>query len=67
MNRRNIILSILTLIIALPLAAQSDSTRTSGLKRYWNSLVHGNVDRTFERRMDLSFIIAPSPSSGGWT
>ena len=65
MNRRNIILSILTLIIALPLAAQTDSTRTSGLKRYWNSLVHGNVDRTFEGRMDLSFIIAPSYTREG--
>ena len=65
MNRRNIILSILTLIIALPLAAQTDSTRTRGLKRYWNSLVHGNVDRTFERRMDLSFIIAPSYTREG--
>ena len=45
--------------------AQNDTLQQSRLKRYWNSLVHGNVDRTFERRMDLSFIIAPSYTREG--
>lgn len=48
-----------------PLRAQSDTPGESRWKRYWNSLVHGNVDRTHERRMDLSFIIAPSYTREG--
>ena len=42
--------------------AQEDTVKTDGgnrLKRYWNSLVHGNVDRTFEKRFDVSYIVAP--------
>lgn len=39
--------------------SQSDSLETKGLKKYWNSLVHGNIDRTFERKMDMSFVVAP--------
>lgn len=41
--------------------AQADSIVRSGnrLQRYWNSLVHGNVDRTFEKPVDLSFVVAP--------
>ncbi|MDR1339083.1 MAG: outer membrane protein assembly factor [Prevotellaceae bacterium] len=27
---------------------------------YWNRLIHGNIDRTFEKKMDISFIAAPS-------
>lgn len=40
--------------------AQQDSVRVeSGLKSWWNSLIRGNVDRTFERKMDMSFVVAP--------
>lgn len=39
--------------------AQTDTVKAGRLKRYWNSLVHGNVDYTFERRMDMSFVVAP--------
>lgn len=39
--------------------AQSDSLEAKGLKKYWNSLVHGNVDRTFEKKLDMSFVVAP--------
>lgn len=39
--------------------AQSDSIKPNRLKQYWNSLVHGNVDRTFEKKVDMSFIVAP--------
>ena len=31
----------------------------SRIKKYWNSLVHGNIDRTFERKLDMSYIVAP--------
>jgi outer membrane protein assembly factor BamA len=27
---------------------------------YWNSLFNGNIDRTFEKKFDLSFVVAPS-------
>jgi len=27
---------------------------------YWNRLIHGNIDRSFEKRMDISFAGAPS-------
>lgn len=27
---------------------------------YWNRLFNGNVDRTFEKKIDLSFVVAPS-------
>ena len=29
------------------------------MEKYWNSLVHGNVDRTFEKKLDMSFVVAP--------
>lgn len=37
----------------------SSAKEKKGLKRWWNSLIHGNVDRTFERAIDLSFAAAP--------
>ena len=40
-------------------AQSADTVSVSRFKRYWNSLVHGNVDRTFERRMDMSYVVAP--------
>ena len=43
----------------LTVSAQSDTLKENRLKRYWNSLVHGNVDRTFEKRMDMSYVVAP--------
>lgn len=43
----------------LPASAQSDTLKENRLKRYWNSLIHGNVDRTFEKRMDMSYVVAP--------
>lgn len=39
--------------------AASSTVEQSKFKQWWNSLVHGNVDRTFERKMDMSFIVAP--------
>lgn len=31
----------------------------SRIKQWWNSLIYGNIDRTFEKKMDMSFIVAP--------
>lgn len=31
----------------------------SVISEWWNNLVNGNVDRTFERKMDLSFAVSP--------
>ncbi|MDR2805920.1 MAG: outer membrane protein assembly factor [Dysgonamonadaceae bacterium] len=27
---------------------------------WWNRLIHGNIDRTYEKKLDMSFIAAPS-------
>lgn len=35
------------------------------MKRYWQSLIHGNVDRSFEKPFDVSFAVAPSYSREG--
>lgn len=39
--------------------SQSDSLDVKGLKKYWQSLFHGNVDRTFEKKLDMSYVVAP--------
>lgn len=42
---------------------KTDSIDTSQSKKkdnYWNRLIHGNVDRTFEKTLDISFAAAPS-------
>lgn len=61
MNKKIFLIAYLIWLSASIISAQEpmDSTKTSGLKKWWNSLIHGNVDRTFERKMDLSFVIAP--------
>lgn len=51
--------ALLSMVLPTVVQAQSDSIKTSRLKQYWNSLVHGNVDRTFERKIDMSFVVAP--------
>lgn len=44
---------------------QTDTLETKGLKGWWNSVVHGNVDRTYERKIDMSYIAAPSYTREG--
>lgn len=39
--------------------SQADSLERTGWRKYWNSLIHGNVDRTFEKKLDMSFVVAP--------
>ena len=55
-------------IMTASLSAAQDSTSVSRpgfFKRYWQSLVNGNVDRTHEKPFDVSFAIAPSYSREG--
>lgn len=53
------VMSIFGLSASTVVQAQTDTIGESRLKRYWNSLVHGNVDRSFEKKMDMSFVVAP--------
>ena len=39
--------------------SQADSLERTGWRKYWNSLIHGNVDRTFEKKLDMSFVVVP--------
>lgn len=40
------------------LAVKNDKNKEGN--SYWNHLIHGNADRTHERKFDISFISAPS-------
>lgn len=53
------IVIVLTSITYPSVYAQEDTVKTTKFKKYWNSLINGNVDRTFEQKMDISFVIAP--------
>lgn len=58
--RIKVLLCIVVFFMSLNIIAQTDSIQhENGLKRWWNSLVHGNVDRTYERKLDMSFVVAP--------
>lgn len=37
----------------------SQETKEKKIKKYWNSLVNGHIDKTFEKKIDMSYIIAP--------
>lgn len=57
---RVILTAICVFAIATNAAAQQDSIQQeTELKRWWNSLIHGNIDRTYERKVDMSFVLAP--------
>lgn len=45
--------------------AAGNGKAAAWLQSYWHSLIYGNVDRTFEKPVDLSFAIAPSYSREG--
>lgn len=57
--------AVLFLLSVVSANSQTDMTEAKGLKAWWNGLVHGNVDRTFEKKMDMSFIVAPSYTREG--
>lgn len=66
MNIKHSFFSIALLcLFTTNVSAQSDSIQVKGLKKYWNSLFHGNVDRTFEKKMDMSFVVAPCYTKEG--
>lgn len=58
MEKRCCLLLIFLLCIA-NVFAQQDSVKVSRFKAYLQSLLHGNVDRTHEKKLDMSFIAAP--------
>ncbi len=65
MNRKYMILAAAFSLSGIWTAYSQTSTETKGFKGWWNSLVHGNIDRTFEKKMDMSFIVAPSYTREG--
>ena len=67
MNRKTLILAFLFVMITDITSAQDSiqANKSSFIKRYWQSLIHGNVDRTHEKAFDLSFAVAPSYSREG--
>lgn len=67
MNGKALITAIL-FIMTVHLTSAQDSLKTGAsgfLRDYWESLIHGNVDRTHEKPFDLSFAVAPSYSREG--
>lgn len=41
----------------------SSAVKAGGVfRKYWNSLIHGNIDRTYEKAVDMSFLVIPSYS-----
>lgn len=65
MKARYIFITALCAAYALSSGAQTDTTRARGFRGYWNSLINGNVDRTYQKRMDISFVVAPSYTREG--
>lgn len=65
---RKIVILFLLMVEGNFLLLASDATRRSNphlFKRYWQSLIHGNVDRTYEKPFDVSFALAPTYSREG--
>lgn len=45
--------------------SRTGPTEVRGFRKYWHSLIYGNVDRTFDKKMDISFAVAPSYTREG--
>ena len=55
--KQNLIIIVLLLgSVSLAFAQESGGNQ---VKKYWNSLVNGNVDRTYEKKVDMSYAVAP--------
>ena len=52
-------------ISELTAAPQPDTVKASKFKTYLQSLIKGHVDRTFEKRMDMTYIVAPCYTKEG--
>ncbi len=51
------LISILKKSQSKPLIAQKHLSQMKRKKHsYWNRLIHGNIDRTHEKRSDISFV-----------
>lgn len=74
------ILSICFLLLATAMMAENQSecssenqqeitteeqSKKNAFSQWWNNLAHGNIDRTHERRFDLSFVFSPFYSQEG--
>lgn len=53
------ILMITALLLGSISHLYSQETEEKRFKKYWNSLVNGNIDKTFEKKIDMSYIVAP--------
>lgn len=62
-----VVISIMAVLLPLSVSAQPDSTtaRKGFLHSYWQSLINGNVDRTREKKFDVTFGIAPTYTQEG--
>ena len=55
--KQNLIIIVLLLgSVSLAFAQESGGNK---FKKYWNSLVNGNVDRTYEKKVDMSYAVSP--------
>jgi len=63
--KHSVFSTIILFVFVTNVLGQSDSIQEKGLKKYWNSLFHGNIDRTFEKKMDMSFVVAPCYTKEG--
>lgn len=53
------LLTIAAVMLANIALLNAQGTKGSRLKNYWNSLVNGNIDRTYEKKIDISYVVAP--------
>jgi len=60
--KKVIILTISLLFLYTLTYSQQDTIQTDNKKKdsFFNRLIHGNIDRTHEKKFDISFISAPS-------
>ena len=63
--KHSVFSTIILFVFVTNVLGQSDSIQEKGLKKYWNSLFYGNIDRTFEKKMDMSFVVAPCYTKEG--
>lgn len=52
-------------ISALTASPRPDTVKVSKFKTYLQSLLRGHVDRTFEKKMDMTYIVAPCYTKEG--
>lgn len=53
------ILTITALLLGGICQSYSQETKVNKFKEYWNTLVNGNIDKTHEKKIDMSYVVAP--------